>query len=168
MSNYILQYKLLRFEQDILDENQNIIGHVNRYVGNIGQFFGRFIEPSSVLNIKVENEKRELVLQLKVVSRFLVVKRRWVGIIYGKPDIYFDLILHPKLKIGFFMELQINDKTILVQDRTIGTEPHFLDSDNNILVKCRDNLVGKVHMNIIDPELNVYLVAAITYLIRQY
>ena len=66
------------------------------------------------------------------------------------------------------MELQINDKTILAQDRTIGTEPHFLDSDNNILAKCRDNLVGKVHMNIIDPELNVYLVAAITYLIRQY
>lgn len=58
------------------------------------------------------------------------------------------------------MELQINDKIILVQDRTIGTEP--------ILAKCRDNLVGKVHMNIIDPQLNVYLVAAITYLIRQY
>lgn len=66
------------------------------------------------------------------------------------------------------MELQINDKIILVQDRTIGTEPYFLDSDNNILAECRDNLVGKVCMNIIDPELNVYLVAAITYLIRQY
>lgn len=166
MRNYILQYKLLRFEQDILDENQNIIGYVNFYYKNIGQFLFKIIEP--IINIKVENEKRELVLKLNIVSPIWALKKRWKGIIYGKPDISFSLTLLPKLKIGFFMELQINDQIIFIRDRTIGTEPYFLDSDNNIIAKCRDNLTGKVHMNIIDPELNVYLVAAITYFIRQY
>jgi len=49
-----------------------------------------------------------------------------------------DLTLLPKIKIGFFMELLINDKIIVIRDRTIGTQPYFLDSDNNILAKCRD------------------------------
>ena len=166
MSNYVLKYKFLRFEQDILDENGNIIGYVNLYYKNIGQFLKKFIEP--IINIKVENEKREPVLKLNIVSPPLAFKKRWKGIIYGDPEIHFDLTLLPKLKIGFFMELHINDKMLFIRDRTIGTEPYFLDSDNNIIAKCRDNLTGKVHMNIIDPELNVYLVAAITYLIRQY
>jgi len=166
--SYVLQYKFLRYEQEIIDENHNTIGYVNRYWRNIGQFLGMFVDPSSVLNVKVENEKRELVLQLKVVSRFLALKRRWTGIIYGNPDIHFDLTLNPKLKIGWFMDLQINDRLILVRDRTIGTEPKFLDSDNNMLAKCHDNLTGQVHLDIIDPDLNPYLIAAVTYLIRQY
>ena len=166
MSNYTLQYKLLKFEQEIWDENKNLIGYANLYWRHIGQHLARFIDKTSVLNVIIENERRELVLQLKATSRFLAVRKTWTGIIYGQPDVCFNLTLIPK--IGFFMELQINDKLIFVQDRTIGTEPHFLDSDNNVLAKCRDNLVGKVTLNITDSDLNVYLVAAIAYLIRQW
>lgn len=126
-----------------------------------------FFDPSSALNVKIKNEKKEIVLQIKSVSRFWKIKKRWEGIIYGKPDVCFNLTLDPKLKIGFFMELQINDQLIFIKDRTIGTEPHFLDENNNVLAKCRENMAGKVHLDIMDPDLNVYLVAAITYLIRQ-
>jgi hypothetical protein len=168
MSNYTLQYKLLKFEQEIWDENKNIIGYANLYWRHIGQHLARFIDNTMFLNVNIENERRELVLQLKDTSRFLAFRRTWTGIIYGQPDACFNLTLLPKMKIGFFMELQINDKLIFVQDRTIGTEPIFLDSDNNVLAKCRDNFAGKVTLNITDPDLNVYLVAAIAYLIRQW
>lgn len=50
MSKYVLKYKPLRFEQDIVDENENIIGYVNRYSRNIGQYLFRFVDSSSVLN----------------------------------------------------------------------------------------------------------------------
>lgn len=168
MSKYTLRYKLLKFEQEILDEDKNIIGYSKLYWRHIGQHLARFIDRTSVLNVNIENERRELVLQLKATSRFLVLKKTWTGIIYGQPDVCFDLTLIPKMKIGFFMELQLNDNLIFIRDRTMGTEPHFLDSDNNVLAKCRDNFAGKVTLDIIDPDLNVYLVAAIAYLIRQW
>lgn len=168
MSNYTLQFKILKFEQDILDENNNIIGYANLYWRHKGQHLARFIDKTSVLNVNIKNERRDLVLQLKATSRFLAFKKTWTGIIYGQPDVCFDLTLIPKLKIGFFMELQINGKKFFIRDSTMGAEPQFLDSDNNVLAKCRDNFAGKVTLNITDPDLNVYLVAAIAYLIRQW
>lgn len=168
MSKYVLKYKPLRFEQDIIDENAHILGYVNRYARHLGQSLFRLVDQSSVLNVRVENERRELLLKLEAASRPLAIKRRWAGTIFGNPEVHFHLTLIPELKIGFHMNLEINGRIISVKDRTLGTEPQFLDSENNVLARCHDSLTGRVHIDILDPGLDIYLVAAVAYLIRQY
>lgn len=171
VETYTIKNNLINTSTDpmpILDENNNVIGHVGLFYNSIGEkilgcLSGRPIF-YHLLAKDADGNIRTRVNQFRLFFK----RAKWNIEMYPNPQEGISFLVRDISDIGAAKTLafEYNGHKIIMENNHVHYQSRFTNSSNDLIAQC-DRIPESLSIQVFKPELDIYLIATLA-LIQYY